>query len=108
MLYLTNTTKPQVLFVPKDGEVPEGTLTFEAVSTVDLDTAVSQEVIDLDTSGLYFNVSIALPEGVQDGEYEYTLSADGIPVSSGLLVIGENFHPSQYEKSITYEQYESE
>ena len=108
MIYLQNTTESQVLFIPRDGATPQGNLVFKAKSTIDLAVEVNQAVIDLQTSNLYFRLAVALPAGLPTGEYEYTLLAGDTIVASGLLVIGENTHPNQYEKEITYEQYETE
>ena len=107
MIYLQNTPESQVVFVPKSGATPQGDLVFRAKSTIDLEVEVNQAVTDLHTSDLYFNLAVSLPDGLPNGEYEYTLLAGGIPVSTGLLVIGENSAPSQYQKDITYEQYET-
>lgn len=108
MIYLQNTTESQVVFVPKNGAVPSGSLVFKAKSTIDLSQEINQGVTDLDTSDLYFNLAVTLPADLPNGEYEYTLSVGEILLSSGLLVIGENSDPSQYNKEITYEQYETE
>lgn len=108
MIYLQNTTESQVMFVPKNGAVPGGDLLFKAKSTIDLVVEVSQAVTDLQTSDLYFNIAVTLPAGLPDGEYEYTILAGDVPVSTGLLVIGENSHPTEYNKEIQYEQYETE
>ena len=108
MIYLQNTTESQVMFIPKNGMTPQGDLVFKAKSTIDLEVEINQVVTDLQTSDLYFNLSVTLNAGLPDGEYEYSLSAGEILVSSGLLVIGENSKPSEYNKVITYEQYETE
>lgn len=108
MIYLQNKTDSQVLFVPKNGAVPSGDLVFKAKSTIDLAVEVNQAVTDLQSSDLYFDLAIALPAGLPDGEYEYSLQAGDEILSSGLLVIGENSHPSEYNKEIQYEQYETE
>lgn len=108
MIYLQNTQESQVMFIPRNGETPQGDLVFRAKSTIDLAVEINQVVTDLQTSGLYFNLAITLPADVPVGEYEYTLSAGDIPVSSGLMVVGEQSHPSQYNKEIIYEQYETE
>lgn len=108
MIYLQNTTESQVLFVPKDCTFPGGDLVFMAKSTIDLDVKINQEVADLQTSDLYFNLAITLPANLPDGEYEYSLMNGETILSSGLLVIGENSHPSEYNKEIQYEQYETE
>ena len=108
MIYLQNTSESQVMFVPKNGAVPSGDLVFKAKSTIDLVVEVNRVVTDLRTSDLYFNLAVELPAGLPDGEYEYSLSIGDTILSSGLLVIGENSHPSEYNKEIQYEQYETE
>ena len=108
MIYLQNTTEAQAVFVPKNGTPVTGNLLFKAKSTIDLVVEVSQAVTDLQTSDLYFNIAVTLPAGLPDGEYEYTFLAGDVPVSTGLLVIGENSHPTEYNKEIQYEQYETE
>ena len=108
MIYLQNDTESQVLFVPKNGAVPSGDLVFTAKSTIDLSIEVNQEVIDLQTSNQYFNIAVIPPAGIPNGEYEYSILVDETIVASGLLVVGENSHPSEYNKEIQYEQYETE
>lgn len=108
MIYLHNTTEAQVMFVPKNTAVPAGVLRFVAKNTIDLSVEVNRFVRDLRTSDLYFNLSVALPAGIPNGEYEYTLSVGDAVLSSGLLVVGENANASQYNKDVTYEQYETE
>lgn len=108
MLYLQNTTESQTIYVPKSGAVPAGVLRFKARNTTDLSVEVDRFVRDFRTSGLYFNVSVVLPAGIPDGEYEYTLSVGDAVLSSGLMVVGENAKTSEYNKDISYEQYETE
>lgn len=108
MIYLRNIPESQLLFLPKSGATPSGDLVFKAKSTIDHDTEINEVMLDLQTSDLYYNLAISLPEDVPNGEYEYTLQVGDIVLSSGLLVIGENYRPSEYHKDITYEQYEIE
>lgn len=108
MIYLQNTTDPQVVFVPRNVETPEGSIVFRAKSTIDLAVEVDMVVTDLRTSDLYYNIAVALPEGIPDGEYEYTLSVGDNILSSGMMMVGEASDPSEYNKDITYEQYETE
>lgn len=50
----------------------------------------------------------AVPEGMNEGEYTYTLrlGAGGVVLSEGLLIVGD-YKPArtEYEKTIEYEQY---
>lgn len=109
MIYLQNTQEAQVVYVPRsDGSRPQGDLVFKATNTINLEEGINQAVTDLQTSDLYFNLAIELPAGLTDGEYEYTLSAEGETLSTGLLVVGDYSKPNEYDKNITYEQYESE
>lgn len=109
MIYLQNTQEAQVVYVPRsDGSRPSGDLVFKATNTVNLVEEINQAVTDLQTSDLYYNLAIELPAGLPDGEYEYTLSSEGETLSTGLLVVGDYSKPNEYEKVITYEQYETE
>ena len=108
MIYLQNTTETQVMFIPRSDAVPQGDLVFKARNTIDLEVEINEVVTDLQTSDLYFNLAISLPTDLPNGEYEYILAVGDIRLSTGLLVIGENSHPSEYNKEITYEQYETE
>ena len=81
---------------------------FSLKSTIDLNVVLSTEVTDKRTSAGYYTFDIVLPDGVPNGEYEYVLMDDDTVLSSGLLVIGENFHPGEYNKEISYEQYATE
>ena len=106
MIYLQNTSESQEMFIPRNGESPQGNLVFKAKSTIDL-VEFNQGVTILH-EGLYFHLAIEIPADVPNGEYEYTLLSGNIPVSSGLLVIGDYTKPSEYNKEIIYEQYETE
>ena len=107
MIYLTNISDAQILMIPKNGGIVTGEMSLVLRNTTDQqETTLS--VTDLNTSGLYFKLAVALPEGIADGEYQYTLKNGNIQVSCGLLYIGDLQSPSQYERTITYQQYESE
>ena len=108
MLYLKNTEEAQVLFVPKNCEIPSGDLVFKARSTIDLDTEIDLQVVDLNVSYQYMYLSVILPDKVTNGEYEYTVQVENEVLASGLLIVGENSTPDQYNHEIEYEQYETE
>ena len=107
MIYLKNISDAQILMIPRNGEIVAGEMTLVMRNTTDLrETTLS--VTDLNTSGLYFNLAVALPGGLADGEYQYSLKNGNIQVSCGLLYVGDLQSPSQHETTITYKQYESE
>ena len=107
MIYLKNISDAQILMIPKNGGIVTGEMSLVLRNTTDQqETTLS--VTDMSTSGLYFHLAVALPEGIADGEYQYTLKDGNIQVSCGLLYIGDLQSPSQYERTITYQQYESE
>lgn len=106
MIYIANMTDAQALLVPRNGEPVSGSLRLRLRNTVD-HQEVDVPVTDLQTSDIYANVSVELPEGLASGEYEYRLSAEDGTVSTGLLIVGgyaANLH--QHEETIKYKQYE--
>lgn len=107
MIYLKNISDAQILMIPRNGGIVTGEMTLVIRNTTDLqETTLS--VTDLNTSGLYFNLAVALPGGLADGEYQFSLKNGNIQVSCGLLYVGDLQSPSQHETTITYKQYESE
>ena len=107
MIYLKNISDAQILMIPRNGGFVTGEMSLVMRNTTDLrETTLS--VTDLNTSGLYFNLAVALPGGLADGEYQYSLKNGNIQVSCGLLYVGDLQSPSQHETTITYKQYESE
>lgn len=106
MLYLRNTQDAQVLMVPKNGSAAEGDLQLLIRDTVD-HQSVTISATDLNTSALYANIAVELPESLAEGEYQYSLMSGAIAISTGLLYIGELERPDQYEETINYKQYES-
>lgn len=107
MIYLKNISDAQILMIPRNGGIVTGEMTLVIRNTTDLqETTLS--VTDLNTSGLYFNLAVALPGGLADGEYQYSLKNGNIQVSCGILYVGDLQSPSQHETTITYKQYESE
>lgn len=107
MIYLKNMSDAQILMIPRNGEIVTGEMSLVMRNTTDQqETTLS--VTNLNTSGLYFNLAVALPGGLADGEYQYSLKDGNIQVSCGLLYVGDLQSPSQHETTITYKQYESE
>ena len=107
MIYLTNTTDAQPVFVPRDTAICGGTLTFTATSTVELSRLLECTVLDLKATRIYYSIALALPEDATPGEYEYVLKDGDNVVSTGLMVVGEYTVDvaGEYDKPTQYEQY---
>jgi len=117
MVYLQNITESQSLAIPRPCAIPVGDLTFQARSTVDLDTVMDVEVLDLRISDQYLFLAVSVPAGCPNGEYQYTISAGDEVMTTGLMILcqeGEGFSivgdgefsREEYNKETTYEQYE--
>lgn len=106
MVYLENTNEAQPLFIPRSRADVTGSLTLTLRSTVGLAVVVDAEAIDLDTSPLYYHVAVALPDGIAEGEYEYTLADDTGALATGIAYIGELADPTETDTEIRYEQTE--
>lgn len=106
MIYLSNITDAQAVFVPRDTAICGGTLTIRATSTVDHKTVLDVAVLDLQSTKIYYNIAVALPTGTTPGEYRYEMKSGDDVVSTGLLVIGDyTADVTEYNKTIQYEQY---
>lgn len=77
-------------------------------STIDKVEIFHQEVTDKGESGMNYTFDIALPDGIASGEYEYKLVDGEEVLSTGLISIGDLRAVGQYEKEVTYKQYERE
>ena len=104
MIYLKNTSTPQMVFIPKSRET-EGSLVFTIKSTINLSVSVESRVVDLQ-SVLFIQFSIELPADTATGEYEYSLTDDAGVISTGLLVVEDTSVVNEYNLSVQYEQYE--
>ena len=107
MIYLKNISDAQILMIPRNGGIVTGEMSLVMRNTTD-QQETTLCMTDLNTYGLYFNLAVALPGGLADGEYQYSLKDGNIQVSCGLLYVGDLQSPSQHETTITYKQYESE
>lgn len=107
MLYLKNISQQQNLFIPRDGSKVTGELVLKVCSTIDK-TMTSINVTDIEFSDLYFNVAVSLPEYMPLGEYEYGLYDGPTILSSGLLIVLGEENKTEYQTSVTYEQYTAE
>ena len=103
MIYLNNTSEVQTMFIPKSVRDSEGKVFFKAFSTGTLQ-GFSFHVREMESTAIYHMVSAELPK-IADGEYEYTLSDEEGVLSTGILVIGGQSEPVEYNNNMTYEQY---
>lgn len=113
MIYIGNMTTPQTVYVPLalDGGQDMSAASFGLLSTVDL-APVELGGVEVRPAGSargWLAVTLTLPEGLADGSYEYRITAEGQTVSSGCAQVGAyGAEIKQYEKDITYMQYERE
>ena len=131
MLYLRNTTDAQRVRIPADGAKLQGQLALRLVNVigggdgvesvwdprvylVDADGAFVHDsdgrqivmAAPEDRTRLYYLAAVELPDGIPDGEYNYTATVDGVTVSCGLAYVGDFSAASvEYNNSLEYEQY---
>lgn len=106
MIYLSNSTELQMLYVPKEGRNATGRVSFSAYSTINQFGFVF-DAEEENSSLLYHKVMVELTDNVQSGEYEYVFSDEVGELSTGLLVIGDLENPIEYQTMTEYEQYEN-
>ena len=106
MVYLQHTDAAQPAFIPRSRSEVNGHLVLVLRNTVGLEIEVDTEVLDLNTSALYYRIAVALPEDATAGEYEYTLKDDAGILSQGVAIVGGLDRPTQTDNTITYEQTE--
>ena len=134
MIYLQNTTEIQRIRIPADGAKMAGDLTLSLVNVINRGAGVSStfdpRIYLVDASGeyvhdadgqqvvvqgppdrtrLYYVVDVELPDGMPDGEYEYTVTVDDVRVSVGLAYVGTPAAVvKEYDNTVQYEQYKND
>jgi hypothetical protein len=103
MIYLNNISNVQTMFIPKLERESVGKNFFHALSTGTRQKHAFH-VRGMESTALYHIVGIELPK-IADGEYEYTLSDEKGTLSTGILVIGGQSKPVEYNNDMIYEQY---
>lgn len=63
-------------------------MTFEIVNSIS-QKSYTFEVEDTGRRGMYYSLPITLPEGVDDGEYQYTLRDGDRVLHTGILRVGD-------------------
>ena len=123
MIHLTNIKEVQYISVPK-GKPSEATpleLTFR--NTTDLHKEETQQVNDIGSLVYYYLFAVAIGNKgdfnvdfnddfftwfpITPGEYEYTLTAGGKPIASGIAIVDEyGASVKEFKNEVTYKQYE--
>lgn len=91
MIYIENIRTAQTISVPVNGLAEGGSDTPARLtirSTVEKREVYAEDVT-LAADAYYYGLSVTLPEGTRDGEYEYELSQMGQTLSRGLVQVGE-------------------
>ena len=108
MIYIEYADISTTLTVPVGVTAAAGDYTLTLVSTVGREEIAAEVAVTLAGTGY---VSLAVnPVGLEmtEGEWEYTLTdSDGVAQASGIMsVLGDGIERKEYEKNISYEQYE--
>lgn len=125
MIQLRNTLEVQTIHIPKGiGYAPGAALELTFRNTVDLNNVAVGTVVDLHDYKDYFVFAVAIGQAGGDfnadfsddfltwfpltnGEYEYTLTADGKTIATGIAIVGDyKARRHSYSKEIQYKQYE--
>lgn len=126
MVYATNTTSEQVLFIPRNGvggdaKVVVAQEDFNADFNADFATPatsilhlrstvrlrIAELAVSIEAMRNYYKVAVSLPIGFGLGEYEYELQDEGVIVATGLLEVHREIQRTiiQYGKKRTYKEY---
>ena len=108
MIYITNSTQSQVIYVPASEKKVEGAVTFTLKSTVNRNEPLTISVAQEGQSDIYYKFTLTLARTLEEGEYEYTLKQGNTTLDCGLAIVGSSSTNTEYNTVIQYEQYESE
>ena len=106
MIYINNSKTAQAVNIPATSRKVVGALTFILRSTVDNTEPVNLSVTQTGQSDLYYMFSLALPNELQEGEYEYVLKKNDDVLECGLAMVGQGTGKEEYNINTEYEQYE--
>ena len=105
MLYITLNKNIQQVYVPRNGFTAQ-LVSLEAVSTSDRGIGASFVLHEAQTTGAFFLITLGLPEGLHEGEWEWALTLDDGNTVIGLMqVVASQDDAVQYNKEIQYKQY---
>lgn len=89
MVHLDNTTAPQWVRVPAAGDHAAADGVLALTSTVDASVKAALPFPIAAGVYQYAEAKLRLPAGLPDGEYAYTLSAEGRTLSQGIAIVGQ-------------------
>lgn len=109
MIYLEQSTEPQVVKIPRNLMLmPGGDYVLTLKNSLDR-SRVSMTPSCVTAGALNYTVTIALPDLLPAGEYSYELRQGAAVAAVGILTLGEyEYGTTQYEAGTTYEQYGNE
>lgn len=114
MVNITSPDRVQVLYIPSNGNTPATGVVLGLVvrSTHDNGPLLSFTFQGWEVSGTFIKVCVETPEGLHEGEWEYTLQdAEGLVFSQGLMMVGAmpaDAGAVQYNREIEYKEYGNE
>jgi hypothetical protein len=114
MVNITSQDRVLVLYIPSNGNTPAtgAQLGLIVRSTHDNGPLMAFTFHGWEVSGAFIKVCVERPEGLHEGEWEYTLrDADGPVLSQGLMMVGTmpaDAASVQYNREIEYKEYGNE
>ena len=100
MIYINNSTSPQVIYVPASEKKVEGALTFTLWSTVDRNSPLSVSVSQEGQSDICYKFMLTLTSKLQEGEYEWSLKKGDDTLDCGLAMVGSASSKTEYNSVI--------
>ena len=114
MVNITSQDRVQVLYIPSNGNTPAtgAQLGLMVRSTHDNGPLLAFTFQGWEVSGAFIKVCVERPEGLHEGEWEYTLQdSEGVIFSRGLMMVGAmpaDAGAVQYNREIDYKEYGNE
>ena len=114
MVNITSQDRVLVLHIPHNGTIPgDGAeLGLIVASTHDIGPRLAFTFQGWEVVGTFIKVCVERPEGLHEGEWEYTLlDSEGVVFSKGLMMVGAmpaDAESVQYNREIDYKEYGNE
>ena len=114
MVNITSQDRVLVLYIPSNGIIPNSETELRLIvrSTHDNGPRLVFIFQGWEVSGAFIKVCVERPEGLHEGEWEYTLQdSKGVIFSRGLMMVGAmpaDAASVQYNREIDYKEYGNE